>query len=158
MTQWITHTIPFPVVLAFVIGIFAGQFVNFCNYRWRMKKHPETVVKRSYWEAVVGILVTVVLVWIMVSTNSARNCALTLNRSLTVEITAGKMEREAFQNAITKSLQLPPEIQNLPNNDPQKIAVTKPITDEYLAEVAKARQIREENASVRDKAQRACGG
>ncbi|UOW93099.1 hypothetical protein SEA_NOSHOW_31 [Mycobacterium phage NoShow] len=157
MTEWISETITFPVVLAFVLGIFAGQFANWCNYRRRMKKHPETVVKRSYWEAVIGVLVTVVLVWIMVSTNTARNCALTLNTSLTVEITAGKMEREAFQNAITQSLSLPPEIQNLPNNDPKKIAVTKPITDAYLAKVAEARKIREDNAGVRDAAQRACG-
>jgi predicted PurR-regulated permease PerM len=157
MMDWLTENLTFGVVIAFVVGIFAGQLVNWLQYRYRMKKNPEKVVKRSSWEAVIGVMVAVVLVWIMVSTNSARTCALTLNSSLTVEITAGKMEREAFQNAITQSLSLPEDIQSLPQEDPRRVAATKPITDQYLAKSAEARKIREDNAGVRDAAQRACG-
>lgn len=155
--NWLVHFLTFRVVLAFIVGIITGQFVNWLNYRWRMKKNPGTVVRRSYWEAVIGLTAVVVLVWIMVATQQARNCALTLNTSLQVEINAGKIEREAFQNAVAMQQKLPPEIQSLPNDDPAKKAATKPIEDYYFGEVARAKQMREDNKGAQDAAREACG-
>jgi hypothetical protein len=157
MAEWIQRTLTFGVVMGFIIGLFAGQIANWAQYRYRLKKNPDKVVKRSNWEAVIGIMVAITLVWIMVSTQQARNCAITLNTSLEVEITAGKMEREAFQNAVAAQQTLPKEIQDLPQQDPVKKAAMKPIEDQYFSEVAKAKKIRSENAGARNAAQRACG-
>jgi predicted PurR-regulated permease PerM len=155
--NWLLHTLTFPVMMAFIIGMLAGQIANWVQYRMRLRKDPSKVVKRSSWEVVISLMAIVVLAWIMVSTNQARNCAITLNKSLSVEIQAGKTEREAFQSAITQSLQLPPDIQALPNNDPVKQAATKPITDKYLAAVAEANKLRTDNQGAQDAAKKACG-
>lgn len=157
MAEWIQHTLTFGVLMGFIIGLFAGQLANWIQYRYRMKKNPEKVVKRSSWEAVIGVMVAVTLVWIMISTQQARNCAITLNTSLGVEIVAGKMEREAFQNAVATQQTLPKEIQDLPANDPAKKAAMKPIEDSYFKQVAAAAKIRNDNAGAKDAAQRACG-
>jgi predicted PurR-regulated permease PerM len=155
--NWLTHTLTFPVVLAFVIGILAGQTANWIQYRMRLRRDPTKVVKRSSWEAVISLLAVVVLVWIMVATNQARNCSIRLAVSQANENAAGKLERDAFQTAITKSLALSPEIQALPNNDPAKIAATKPITDEYLATEKRANDMRTSNAANVAAANKACG-
>ena len=155
--NWLTEFLTFRVVIAFILGILAGQLANWLNYRWRLRKHPDTVVKRSYWETVIAVTSIVVLVWIMVTTQQARDCALTLNRSLEVEIAAGKIEREAFQNAIGMQQKLSPEIQALPNNDPAKRAAVKPIEDYYFGETAKAAKLREDNAGAQAQAREACG-
>jgi hypothetical protein len=93
----------------------------------------------------------------MVSTDQARSCAITLNTSLQVEIVAGKMEREAFQNGVVQQQSLPQEIQDLPQNDPAKKAAMKPIEDAYFKRVAEAKKLRDDNAGQQAAARRACG-
>jgi predicted PurR-regulated permease PerM len=155
--NWLAHTLTFPVVLAFVIGILAGQTVNWIQYRMRLRRDPSKVVKRSSWEAVISLLAVVVLVWIMVATNQARNCSIRLAVSQANENAAGKLERDAFQTAITKSLAAPADIRALPQNDPRYRAVMQPITDEYLAAEKHANDIRTSNAANVAAANKACG-
>ena len=153
----IQEIITFKVVVSFTIGILCGQIGNWLNYRWRKHKRPDTVVQRNFWEAVVGIVTVVVLIWIMIATQQARNCAITLNTTLQVEITAGRMEREAFQTAVVQRQNLPQDLRGLPDSDPRKAIVLKPIEEAYFKKIAIATKLREDNKEVRESAQRACG-
>jgi predicted PurR-regulated permease PerM len=155
--NWLTHTLTFPVVLAFVVGILAGQTVNWIQYRMRLRRDPSKVVKRSSWEAVISLLAVVVLVWIMVATNQARNCSIRLAVSQANENAAGKLERDAFQTAITKSFAVPADIRDLPQNDPRYRAAMQPITDEYLAAEKHANDVRAANAVNVAASNKACG-
>lgn len=155
--NWFANTLTFPVVLAFAIGIFAGQAANWVQYRMRLRRDPSKVVKRSSWEAVVSLLAVVVLVWIMVATNQARNCSIRLAVSQANENAAGKIERDAFQAAITKSFAVPADIRDLPQNDPRYRAAMQPITDEYLAAEKHANDVRTSNAANVAAANKACG-
>lgn len=155
MLNWIIDAITLPRIIAFVLGLLAGQLIScvVSQHRRRTGREPT----KSTLNNVVGVVIIVAMVWIMIATQQARNCALTLNKSLQVEITAGKMERESFQNAITKSLTLPKEIQDLDQQDPRRKAFTDPIRDQYLAEQKRAAKLREDNQVTQQKAQKACG-
>lgn len=155
--NWLTQTLTFPVVMAFVVGILTGQMANWIQYRTRLRRDPSKVIKRSSWEVVISLLAVVVLVWIMVATNQARNCSIRLAISTSAETSAAKIERDAFQVAITKSLAQPADIRSLPNNDPRYRAAMQPITDEYLSAVNKASQLRRQNEANAAAANRACG-
>jgi predicted PurR-regulated permease PerM len=155
MLNWLTHIITLPRILAFVLGMIASQVIGWYVNRKRMQRGLPC--KSSGTNTVVGVVIVLAMVWIMVATQQARNCALTLNKSLSVEITAGKMEREAFQNAVAMQQNLPPDVRDLDNNDPAKKAAMKPIEDFYFSEVAKATKIRNDNKAATDAAQKACG-
>lgn len=152
-----THVITLSTVLAFVLGVLAGQFINWVQYRWRVKKHPDTVVKRSYWEPVIAVMVVVVLVWIMVSTNQARNCAVRLNNSISNEQAISKIERDALENLLFQAISPPPDIANLPADDPRKQAWGRQLGTQYVGQVQAAAKQRGENQAVADEARKACG-
>jgi hypothetical protein len=153
----VTHVVTIATVLAFIAGLMSGQLVNWVQYRWRIKKHPETVVKRSYWEPVIAVMVVVVLVWIMVSTNQARNCAVQLNNSISNEQAISKIERDALENLLFQAISPPPDIANLPQDDPRKQAWGKELGSQYITQVQTAARKRGENQVLADQARKACG-
>ena len=67
------------------------------------------------------------------------------------------MEREAFQTAVVQRQNLPQDLRGLPDSDPRKAAVLKPIEEAYFKKIAIATKLREDNKEVRESAQRACG-
>lgn len=140
------------LIVGMALGLALGYLVD-----WHAKKKGKPVRRQSPLNVFAAIVILLTMVWIMVSTNQARQCAINLNTSLQVEITAGKMEREAFQNAVTQQQLLPKEIQELPQTDPAKVAAMKPIEDYYFGEIAKAKKLREDNAGKQAAARRACG-
>ena len=157
MAEWIQDTLTFKVVIGFIIGLLAGQLANWAQYRYRLMKDPSKVVKRSSWEAVIGIMAVITLVWIMVSTQQARNCAIALNVAVGQEQVIAKIERDSFAKAVTQSMAVPAEIQALPQNDPVYKKYMDPIRDEYLASTMKAREMREANQANQEAAEKACG-
>jgi hypothetical protein len=158
MLNWLAAHITLPYILVFIVGLLAGYAINWYMCYRKFKKQGKVMTsKRDGFNIIVGVVIILAMVWIMVSTQQARNCAITLNKSLSVEITAGKMEREAFQNAIAMQQKLPKDIQDLPDNDPAKKAAMQPIQDFYFGEVNKAKKIREDNKAATDAAQKACG-
>lgn len=158
MLNWLAAHITLPYVLVFVVGLLVGYAINwYVCYRRNKKAGGPMATKRDGFNTIVGIIIILAMVWIMVSTQQARNCAITLNRSLQVEVTAGKMEREAFQNAVAQQQSLSPAVRDLDNADPVKKAAMKPIEDKYFSEVAKAKKIRDDNKAATDAATKACG-
>lgn len=159
MVNWLTEHLTLPYLLVFIIGLLLGYGINWWVCRRKAKKDPANAKepKRDGFITIVGFIIIITMVWIMVSVDQARNCAIRLNTSLQVEITAGKMEREAFQNAIAQQQLLPVDVRDLPENDPVKRAAMKPIEDYYFSETLKAKKIREENAAAAESARKACG-
>lgn len=153
MTQLFT----LPVILSFIGGVFAGQFVNWLQYRWRIRKDPTHVVKRSHWESVIAVLIVVVLVWIMYTTQQARNCALRLNNSISEEQRLSKIERDALQNLIFAAVQPPPDIAVLPQDDPRKKEWGQQLGAQYVAVVQDAARQRVANQAAQNEARQACG-
>lgn len=145
------------LVLAYIAGIMSGQFANWLQYRWRMKKNPGSVVKRSYWEPVIGVMVAAVLVWIMVSTNQARNCAVQLNNSISNEQAIAKVERDALETLLFQAISPPPDIATLPQEDPRKQEWGKQLGTQYITAIQAAAKKRGENQALADAARKACG-
>jgi hypothetical protein len=155
MIDAIAEVITLPRIFSFCLGMLAGQGISWGVNRWRVKNGKEP--SPSTFNAVVGVVIIAAMVWIMVATQQARNCALDLNVAVSNEQEIDAIERNAFQNAIADSLRLPAEIRNLPNNDPRRKAVTDPIQERYLVEVARAQQMRKDNQAIQDKAHDSCG-
>lgn len=147
---------PENVTLAYVFVFCAGLLLGYA-INWVVNKRRGAAAKRDGFLTVVGVVIIVAMGWIMVSTNQARNCALRLNNSLSVEQAIAKEERDAFAAAIAQSLSVDPAIAALPQSDPRRKAVFDPITSQYLASTDKARQERQANQGVADEARRACG-
>lgn len=140
------------LIFGMALGLALGYLVD-----WHARRKGKPVRRQSPLNIFAAIVILLTMVWIMVSTQQARNCAINLNTSLQVEITAGKMEREAFQNAIAAQQLLPKDVQDLPQTDPAKKAAMKPIEDAYFDQVAKAKKLRADNAGKQAEARRACG-
>lgn len=155
MSSLIDH-ITLPYVLTLIAGLILGASLGYLA-DWIQRKRGKPATRQSAVVPVAALVITLTMMWIMVSTGQARECAITLNRSLQVEIVAGKMEREAFQNAVVAQQSLPKDIQDLPENDPAKKAATKPLRDTYFAQIAAAKKLRDDNAGRQAAAQRACG-
>lgn len=155
MFDWLVAIVTLPRVIAFVLGMLVCQAIGWYVSHRRVKagKPPKT----STWNAVVGVVVVVTMLWIMVSTQQARNCAISLNVAVAEEQSIAKVERDAFQRAITESFQIPPDVIGLPQNDPRRKVYTDPIQARYLAETKRAAAMREANAQNQRQAQEACG-
>lgn len=147
---WLEHFLTLQVLLAFAGGIIIGNIIR-CKGLNGMGK------KRFPYQAVITVMVVAAMVYIMVATNQARDCAIRLNVSVSTEQDIAKIERDALATAILKSQAVPVEVQALPLNDPARRAYMDPITAEYLASVKSAADKRAANQSVREAAQRACG-
>lgn len=148
--NWLEHFLTLQVLLAFVGGIILGNVI-------RCKGLNGMGNKRFPFQAMIVIMVVAAMVYIMVATNQARECAIRLNVSVSTEQDIAKIERDALATAILKSQAVPAEIQALPQNDPTRRAYMDPITAEYLASTKTAADKREANKSVREAAQKACG-
>jgi hypothetical protein len=155
MFNWLIEVVSLPRIVAFILGMMVCELIGlFINKRRAKKGLP---VKQSSFNVVVGVVVILTLLWIMITTQQARNCAININVSVTREQEASTIERNSFQGAIQKSLSLPPDIQALPTNDPRRKALTDPITADYLRQLAAANEIRRSNQDAVDKAKEACG-
>jgi hypothetical protein len=106
---------------------------------------------------VAAIVIMLAMVWIMVSTNQARNCAINLNVAVSNEQGYAKIERDTFAKAIQRSQAVPADIQALPQNNPQRKAYFDPITADYMAGMSKAAEGRANNQRNQEAAARACG-
>jgi hypothetical protein len=159
MFNWLSENITLPYVLVLVAGLLLGYGINWGVCAWQERRHPgETVrVKRDGFITLVGIIIIIAMTWIMVSVDQARNCSIRLAVSQANENAANKMERDAFQLAITKSLSIPPELRGLPQNDPALRAYTDPITQEYQSKVGEANKLRQDNQDNASRAAKACG-
>lgn len=155
MFNWLIEVITFPRILAFILGMIFCQLIGWYVDRRRVKKGLPA--KSSGANAVIGTVIILTMVWIMVSTQQARNCAINLNVAVAAEQDAATLERNGFQQAITESLSLPPDIQALPTNDPRRKALTDPITAEYMKKVNAANKIREASQDDQEAARKACG-
>lgn len=151
----LVELITFPRVLCIILGLVLGEVIRFFVNRHRVKKGKQP--KASTFNAVVGAIVIIAAVWVMVAVAQGRNCALTVNLSVAEAQRIDAIDNDSFQLAIRESLQLPPEIQALPNGDPRKEAVTGPIRDRYLASQAEVTKLRDANKANQAAAQKACG-
>jgi predicted PurR-regulated permease PerM len=158
MLNWLAAHITLPYILVFVAGLLAGYAINWymCYLKFKKLGTPMTS-RRNGFTTIVGIIIVITMVWIMVSTQQARNCAINLNVAVVAEQKAATLERNGFQNAIQQSLSLPPDILALPQNDPRRKALTDPITAEYLKQVAEANKLRENGKDEQNAARKACG-
>jgi hypothetical protein len=115
------------------------------------------VGKRFPYQFVTWVLVLATLVYIMYSTQQARNCALRLNVSLGTEQAIAKIERDALQNLLFAAINPPPDIAPLPPQDPARVAWGQKLGQQYLATIQSAAQQRVANVKVADDARQACG-
>lgn len=157
MLNWLAAHITLPYVLTLTIGLLLGYCINWYVCYRKVKKTGQQMTRRDGFTTIVGIIIVIAMVWIMVSTQQARNCAINLNVAVVAEQKAATLERNGFQNAIQQSLSLPPDVLALPQNDPRRKALTDPITAEYLKQVAEANKIRENGKDEQDAARKACG-
>jgi hypothetical protein len=152
--NWLQEFLTIEVMLAFFGGILVGS-----GLLWLYLKRKGNLMslKRFPYQAIVTVVVVAVMVYIMVATNQARECAIRLNVSVSTEQDIAKIERDALATAIVRSQGVPVEIQALPQNDPARKAYMDPITAQYLASMKSASDKRTANQSVREAAQKACG-
>src|SRR3954462_6071408 len=152
MFNWMVEHVTLPYVFVLCAGLLIGYGINWfvCS-----RKQDRPGVKSDGLVTVISLIILIAMTWVMISVNQARSCAIRLNVSTSSETAAAKVERDAFQHAIVKSLGAPPNIRDLPQNDPARVAYMKPITDEYLGQVAKANEMREHNKAVQEAAQKA---
>lgn len=145
-----------PMASAFVGGATVGQIITWLIARRKQQKDIMTG-RRFPYQAVVMVMVLATLVYIMYSTQQARNCALRLNLSLSTEQSISKTERDALQNLLFAAINPPPDIVDLPQTDPARIAWGQKLGQQYLATVQSAAQKRVDNIKVADDARQACG-
>lgn len=158
MFNWLSEHATLPYIFTLVVGLLLGYGINwFVCYR-KFKRTPgATSIKGDGFVYIVGLIIILAMTWVMVSTDQARNCSVRLAVSQANENAANKMERDAFQVAITKSLAIPAELRALPQNDPAVRAYTDPITAEYRSKVDDANRMRQENQDNAARAAKACG-
>lgn len=155
MSSLIDH-ITLPYVLTLIAGLILGAGLGYLA-DWVQRKRGKPATRQSAVVPVASLVIILTMVWIMVSTNQARQCAINLNVAVAREQAIAKIERDSFAKAIVQSQAVDPDIQALPQNDPARKAVMDPITKEYLAKQAEAAKMREDNAALNDAARRACG-
>jgi predicted PurR-regulated permease PerM len=154
--NWITEHVTLPYILTLIAGMILGLGLGYLVDYVRAKR-GKPVTRQSAVNTVAALVIVLAMVWIMVSTQQARNCAITLNVAVGQEQIIAKIERDAFAKAITASQGVPPAIAALPQNDPARRAYFDPITAEYLDSMGKAAQMRENNHGKQEAAARACG-
>lgn len=158
MFNWLVEHVTLAYVFVLCSGLLLGYGINWYVCWLKFRRNPDSrVVKGDGLVTIVSLVILIAMSWVMISVTQARNCAIRLNVSTSAETAAAKVERDAFQVAITKSLAVPAEIKSLPQSDPEYRRVMQPIQDEYLAGVAKANDMREHNKAVQAEAQKACG-
>ena len=153
--NWIVEHVTLPYVLTLIAGMCLGVALGMLSDHLR-RRAGKPVRRQSPMIALASAVIVLAMIWIMVSVAQARNCALNLNVAVAQEQVIAKIERDSFAKAIVQSQAVPSEIQDLPRDDPRRNAVMDPITNEYLAQQAKAAKMREENAGLNAEAQRAC--
>lgn len=151
---WLQSFVTLQVMLAFFGGILVGSGLLW--FYLKRKGNP-MALRRFPYQALIIVAVIAVMVYIMVATNQARECAIRLNVSVSTEQDIAKIERDALATAILQSQAIPADVQALPQNDPARRAYMDPITAQYMASVKSASDKRAANQSVREAAQRACG-
>lgn len=156
MTELLLEHLTLPYVLTLIAGLVLGVALGYV-VDWVQRKRGKPARRQSPVVVVAGLVIVLTMVWIMVSTNQARQCAINLNVAVAREQAIAKIERDSFAKAIIQSQSVDPAIADLPQSDPVRKAVFDPITQEYLDQQAKAAKMREDNAVNRDAAQRACG-
>lgn len=155
MINWFQEVLTLPIILAFIIGMGVSQVAAyFINRRRRAAGKP---CKDSGFTTVVGVVIVAAMVWVMVATQQARNCAITLNVAVAQEQRIAKIERDALGDLFAKLINIPPEITALSPEDPKRQAYGLQIGKDYVAAVQEAAQQREDNEVNRAAAQRACG-
>jgi hypothetical protein len=159
MFNWLVAHVTLPYVFTLIIGLLLGYGINWFVCARKVRKNPDhpIVVKGDGLVTVVSLVIIIAVSWVMISVTQARNCAIRLNVSTSAETAAAKVERDGFQKAIVDSLSVPAEVRALPQNDPVYQQYMRPIQQEYLAQVAKANDLREHNKAVQDEARKACG-
>lgn len=153
--NWLEHFLTLQVCLSFVGGAVLGNVIM-----WKFIKGKGSngmAGKRFPFQAIVLVMVVVVLVYIMVTTQQARNCALRLNVSLGTEQSIAKTERDALQNLLFAAINPPPNVRDLAQDDPARIAWGQQLGQQYLATVQSMAQKRADNVKVADDARQACG-
>lgn len=154
--NWLLEHVTLPYILTLIAGMLLGALIG-CVVDWHRRRRGKPVTRQSPIVALASVVIILTMVWIMFSTQQARNCAINLNVAVGREQVIAKIERDSFAKAITQSQAVPADIQALPVNDPARKAYMDPITNEYLAQQAKARKLREANQENQDAAQKACG-
>lgn len=154
--NWVLEHVTLPYILTLVAGMFLGMFLGYA-VDWVRAKRGQPVRRSTPVTTAASVVIVCAMVWIMLSVQQARNCAINLNVAIAQEQVIAKIERDSFARAIAQSQSVPPDIQALPLNDPARKAVMDPITNEYLAQQAKAAKMREANQGHQAEAARACG-
>lgn len=149
MFNWLMEIITLPRIIAFILGMAFCQLIGWYVDRRRVKQGKPP--KASSVNAVIGTVIVLTMVWIMVSTQQARNCALTVNTSVTEAQRIDGISNDSFQNAIKESL----PYSQLPDDERRRL--TQPITDKYLATQAEVAKMREANRANQEAARKACG-
>lgn len=151
MINWLHHTLTLAVVMGFVIGLLVSQLVSL--YLYRRHRVSET----SSWLSVVAIVIVAAIIWIMVATQQARNCAITLNVSVSEGQRIEKIESDALFVLFTAAINPPADVANLPQDDPARKAWGQRIGAQYVSTVRDAARQRTINEANQAAAQRACG-
>lgn len=151
--DWLIHTLTLPVAISFVLGMTGGQIIN-----WLANKHKATEgIVRQRFEVVVGVAIVVAMLFIMVTTQRAHDCAVKLSATISVEQDLAAKERKALQDLFLAAMSPPPEVAALPQDDPARKAWGQGIGKAYLDSINSVNVARTANETARRAAQKACG-
>lgn len=151
--DWLTQTFTLPVAIAFVLGMAGGQAIN-----WLANRHKSTEgIVRQRFQVVVGVAIVVAMVFIMVTTQRAHDCAVKLSATISVEQELAAKERKALQDLFLAAMNPPPEIAALPQEDPARKAWGVGVGNAYLDSINSVNTARAANEANRQAAQKACG-
>lgn len=150
--DWLTHTFTLSVAISFVVGVAGGLSIN-----WLVSRRSEGTVRSSRFQVMVGVSIVVAMLFIMVATEQAHECAVKLSAAVTVEQTLAAQERKALQDLFLAAMNPPADIVALPQEDPARRAWGAGIGKAYIDTVTRTSQARAANQVAEDSARRACG-
>lgn len=152
MINWLQDTMTLPVAISFVLGMALGQIVGW--YVCKRKGMESNNASRI--QIVVGVAIVVAMLFIMVTTQRAHDCAVKLSATITTEQALASQERKALQDLFLAAMSPPPDIAALPQDDPRRVAWGKGIGGSYIDTINKTTKARSENQADREAAQATC--
>jgi predicted PurR-regulated permease PerM len=151
--DWLAYTFTLPVAIAFVLGVAGGLVINWLANK---RKSTEGIVRQRF-QIIVGVVIIIAMLFIMITTQRAHDCAVKLSATISVEQELAAQERKALQDLFLAALNPPPEIAGLSQDDPARKAWGQGVGKAYLDSIAKVTADRDANEANRQAAQKACG-
>lgn len=151
--NWLTHTLTLSVGIAFIVGAAGGLSIN-----WLVNRgNKPDGVQRSRLQVMVGVAIVVAMLFIMVATQRAHDCAVKLSAAITTEQVLAGQERKALQDLFLAAMNPPADVAALPQDDPARKAWGQGIGKTYIDTITRTTRERAANQAAEDDARQACG-